>query len=82
MTESDRKKLIRSNTILWLAAMVVPAMFDLSFKAFASGPVKFPWPMIVPFLFMGLLLASNKLLTTALDESANGSGDAPDGSAK
>lgn len=65
MNQSDLKKLVKANTMYWLTAMVVPAIFDLGFKAFASGPVKFPWIIMIPFLYIGLLLASNKLITAA-----------------
>ena len=69
MTPSEKKKLLTGNSILWVTAMLIPAAFDLAFKAFASETAKFPWPMIIPLLFVGLLLASNKMLSTAIGET-------------
>jgi hypothetical protein len=63
---SDKKNLVKWNTILWIAAMVLPAFLSL---AFAS--TKFPWPMILPLLLMGPMLASNKMLTQAIGDSAD-----------
>ena len=66
MKTSDKKNLLKWNTILWIAAMVLPAFLSL---AFAS--TKFPWPMILPLLLMGPMLASNKMLTQASKDSAD-----------
>jgi hypothetical protein len=66
MTKSEKKNLLKWNTILWLAAMVLPALFSI---AFAS--TRFPWPMILPLLLFGLMLASNRMLTRAIGESAD-----------
>ena len=57
---ADKKNLLKWNTILWLAAMVLPALFSIAFAA-----TKFPWPMILPLLLIGPMLASNKMLTQA-----------------
>ena len=65
MTDSDKKKLLKSNTWLWVAAMAMAPLFHLLLNAFASGPVKFPWPILMPLLMVGLLLASNKLIEEA-----------------
>jgi hypothetical protein len=64
MNPTDKKNLVKWNTILWLAAMVLPAFFSF---AFASA--KFPWPIIVPLLLVGPMLASNKMLMQAMGES-------------
>ena len=48
------------NTVLWLAAMALPAFFSI---AFAS--TKFPWPMVLPLLLIGPMLFSNKMVTAA-----------------
>jgi hypothetical protein len=61
MTKSEKNKLLTTNTILWLTAMVIPFALSL---AFASA--KFPWPLILPFLFLGPLLASNGMLSKAI----------------
>ena len=66
MKNTDKKNLLKWNTILWLAAMVLPALFSI---AFAS--TKFPWPMILPLLLMGPMLASNKMLIQAIGDSAD-----------
>lgn len=63
MTKSEKKKVLTCNTMLWLAAMILPGVCHL---AFAS--TKFPWPIIIPFLLLGCLLASNKMLTKAAGE--------------
>jgi hypothetical protein len=68
MKSAKNKNLLKWNTILWLAAMVLPALFSI---AFAS--TKFPWPMILPLLLLGPMLASNKMLTQALGESTDDS---------
>ena len=66
MKNSERKNLLKWNTILWLAAMVLPAFLSI---AFAS--TKFPWPIILPLLFFGFMLASNRMLIRAIGESAD-----------
>ncbi len=66
MKNSDRKNLLKWNTILWLAAMALPAFFSI---AFAS--TKFPWPMILPLLLLGPMLVSNKMLAQAIGESTD-----------
>ncbi len=70
MKRTGKNTLLKWNTILWLAAMAMPAFFSI---AFAS--TKFPWPMIMPLLLIGPMLVSNKMLTQAIGESA----DAPKG---
>lgn len=62
MNDADKKKMIKGNSLLWLVAMIMPAFFS-----FALSGTKFPWPVVLPFLLLGLMLASNKLLTRALD---------------
>jgi hypothetical protein len=66
MKSTDKKNLLKWNTILWLAAMVLPAFFSI---AFAS--TKFPWPMMVPLLLIGPMLVSNNLLTQAIGQSTD-----------
>lgn len=51
---------VKRNTILWLLAMILPAVFHI---AFAS--TKFPWPVVLPLLLVGPMLASNKLVSQA-----------------
>ena len=64
MTNSDKKKMLKWNTILWVFAMVAPAFFSI---AFASA--KFPWPIVLPLLLIGPMLASNKMLSQASGDS-------------
>jgi fatty acid desaturase len=66
MKNADKKNLLKWNTILWLAAMVMPAFFSI---AFAS--TKFPWPMVLPLLLIGPMLFSNKMLTQAIGETSD-----------
>jgi len=66
MTNSEKNNLLKWNTILWLAAMVLPAFFNI---AFAS--TKFPWPVILPLLLIGPMLVSNKMLIQASGESTD-----------
>ena len=66
MKNTDKKNFLKWNTILWLAAMVLPAIISI---AFAS--TKFPWQVIIPMLLFGPMLASNKMLTQAMGESTD-----------
>jgi hypothetical protein len=66
MNTSNRGKLLKWNTILWLAAMVLPACLSI-----ALANTKFPWQIIVPFLLFGPMLASNKMLSQAIGDSAS-----------
>ena len=65
MNNTEKKNLLKWNTILWLAAMALPALFSI---AFAS--TKFPWQIIVPLLLIGPMLVFNKMLTQAIGDSA------------
>ena len=65
MKNTDKKHLLKWNTILWLVAMALPAFFS---AAFAS--TKFPWPIIVPMLLIGPMLYSNKVLSSAAGDSS------------
>ena len=69
MTTAEKNSLLKWNTILWIAAMALPALFSLAFSS-----SKFPWQVIVPFLLFGCLLASNKMLARAICETTS---DAP-----
>ena len=66
MKNTEKKNLLKWNTLLWLAAMALPAFFHI-----ALGSTKFPWPLILPLLLFGLMLASNRMLTQALGESTD-----------
>ena len=66
MKTTEKKHLLKWNTILWLTAMALPAFFSI---AFAS--TKFPWPMILPLLLLGPMLGSNKMLIQAIGDSTD-----------
>ncbi|HET6407198.1 MAG TPA: hypothetical protein VFG14_04900 [Chthoniobacteraceae bacterium] len=65
MNGAEKKNVLKWNTMLWIMAMVLPAFFSI-----ALASTKFPWPMIVPFLLFGPMLASNKMLIRAMESSA------------
>lgn len=60
MTRTEKNKLLTTNSILWLAAMVLPVILHI---AFAS--TRFPWHIVVPMLLIGPMLASNSMLSKA-----------------
>lgn len=66
MNHVEKKNLLKWNTILWLVAMFLPALFSFAFES-----TKFPWQIIVPLLLVGCLLASNKMLAQAIGQTTN-----------
>ena len=68
MTKSDKSKLLKLNTIYWLAAMVVPVVLH-----FGLSSTKFPWPVILPLLLFGAMLASNSMLAKAIGDTTDDS---------
>lgn len=66
MNNSDKKNLLKRNTILWLVAMVLPAVLSFAFES-----TKFPWQIVTPLLLVGCLLASNKMLAQAIGQTTN-----------
>ncbi|MFZ4765960.1 MAG: hypothetical protein ACOYMN_13500 [Roseimicrobium sp.] len=68
MTKSEKSKLLTTNTMLWLTAMVLPAVLH-----FAFASTKFPWPLILPLLLFGAMLASNSMLAKAIGDTAEDS---------
>ncbi len=73
MTASEKQKALRSNSLLWLAAMVLPGAFHLAFSS-----TRFPWPVIIPLLFFGLMHASNCMLANAMGKPAEDAAKTPD----
>ena len=69
MNQAEKQKMLRTNTLLWLAAMILPGVFHI---AFAS--TRFPWPVLMPFLLLGALLASNQMLARAIGKPAGDPG--------
>lgn len=63
MTNVEKKNMLKWNTVLWLLAMALPAFFSI-----ALASAKFPWPLLFPFLLVGPMLASNKMLSKAIGE--------------
>jgi hypothetical protein len=73
MTKANKQKLLKTNSIYWFTAMIVPAVFHFGFNAFASESAKFPWPVLIPFLFLGLMLGSNNMLSQAIGQPTDDS---------
>lgn len=69
MKATEKKHLLKWNTARWIAAMVSPAFFSIALEG-----TRFPWPMILPFLLIGPMLGSNRMLVQAIGESANSPG--------
>jgi hypothetical protein len=63
MTKSEKNKMLKWNTILWVAAMILPAVCKIAFES-----TRFPWIVIIPLLLFGFLLASNNMLARAIGE--------------
>ena len=66
MKTAEKNNLLKWNSILWLTAMVLPGFFSI-----ACGSAKFPWPVIVPMLLLGPMLASNKMLAGAIGKTTD-----------
>lgn len=60
MTKSDKSRLLKLNTLYWLMAIAVPVILH-----FGLSSTNFPWPVILPLLLVGPMLASNRLLLRA-----------------
>ncbi|MSU47895.1 MAG: hypothetical protein EXS37_02180 [Opitutus sp.] len=61
MTTSEKSRLLKINSACWIAAMILPIILQLSL-----GSTKFPWPILIPMLLLGPLLASNQMLSKAI----------------
>jgi hypothetical protein len=65
--------MLKWNSLLWLTAMLLPGIFHMAFRS-----TSFPWPIILAFLLLGPLLASNRMPTKAIgeptDDPVKGSG--------
>lgn len=61
MTTAEKRGMLKWNTILWLAAMALPGILKIVF-----ADAKFPWPLILPLILVGPLLASNSMLSKAI----------------
>ena len=69
MTTSEKQKALRTNSLLWLAAMILPGVFYLAFAG-----TRFPWPVVLPLLLFGAMLASNQMLAKAMGKPVNEGG--------
>ncbi len=63
MTKAEKNRLLLWNSIIWIAAMVLPFFLDL-----ALGSTKFPWQILLPLLLIGFLLYSNRVLSKVIGE--------------
>ena len=61
MTTSEKKSMLKWNSILWLLAMVLPAGLSL-----ALANTKFPWQILVPLFLLGPMIASNNMISKAI----------------
>lgn len=66
MNSALKNNLLKWNSILWLAAMVLPGIFSITFAS-----TKFPWQITIPLLLFGPMLASNRMIARALEEPAD-----------
>ncbi len=75
MTTSEKQKAVRTNSLLWIAAMLLPGLFYL-----IMASARFPWPVLMPFLLLGPMMASNQMLARAIGKpSDDGAGEAKSG---
>ncbi len=63
MTKAEKDRLLLWNSIIWIAAMVLPFFLNLTL-----GSTNFPWPILLPLLLIGFLLYSNSVLSKAIGE--------------
>lgn len=66
MTKSEKNRLLLWNSIIWIAAMLLPGVLSLTF-----GSTKFPWQILMPFLLIGFLLYSNNVLAKIIGETTD-----------
>ncbi len=66
MTTSEKTNLIKKNSLCWVGALILPLILH-----FGLSSTKFPWPLILPFLLFGLMLASNNLLSQAIGKATD-----------
>ena len=66
MTKSEKNRLLLWNSMIWIAAMTLPFFLNLTL-----GSTKFPWPILVPLLFIGFLLYSNNVLSRVIGQPSD-----------
>lgn len=62
---SGKQRAIRTNSMLWITAMLLPGLFWLT-----MGTARFPWPVLMPLLLLGPMIASNQMLARAIGNPA------------
>ena len=72
MTKAEKNRLLFWNSIIWVAAMVLPFILNLTL-----GATKFPWPILLPFLLIGFLLYSNNVLSKVIGEPTDSAATGP-----
>lgn len=68
VTKSTKSKLIKQNSICWLAAILLPVILHVGLS-----DTKFPWPVILPVLLFPAMLASNSFLSRAAGDTSDDS---------
>ena len=68
MTTSQKSKLVKTNTMLWLTAIALPVIFH-----FGLASSRFPWPVFLPLLLLGPMLVSNSIVTKAIGDATDDS---------
>ena len=71
MTQGEKNRLLLWNSMIWIAAMVLPFVLNVTL-----GSTKFPWPVLVPLLFIGFLLYSNSVLSRVIGETSDSASSA------
>lgn len=66
MTKAEKNRLLLWNSMIWIAAMALPFFLNLTL-----GATKFPWPILLPLLFIGFLLYSNNVLSKVIGEPSD-----------
>jgi hypothetical protein len=69
MTKAEKSRLLLWNSLIWIAAMVLPFFLNLTL-----GATKFPWPILLPLLLFGFLLYSNNVLSKVIGEPLDSAG--------
>jgi hypothetical protein len=71
MTQGEKNRLLLWNSMIWIAAMVLPFVLNVTL-----GSTKFPWPVLLPLLFIGFLLYSNSVLSRVIGETSDSASSA------
>lgn len=66
MTKSQKTALIRQNCLCWATAVVVPIVFH-----YGLAGTRFPWPIVLPILWLAPMMVSNSLISKAAGPDAD-----------